>query len=235
MPFHFRSFSVEDDRSTMKTGTDSVLLGSWADVSHAKNILEVGTGSGLIALMLAQRSTARIDAIDIDPSSVSQAAENFSRSPWYGRLTSRCISLREFSKVTSNKYDLIVSNPPYFSTSLRTSDLQKNKARHRDETGWNDFLSCARILLSHSGKLAVILPFSGRNSFCGAALKHLLFLSRETMVFTKKTKKPELIILEFQAEQTGKPVIMELWLRDQDNNFSTEYLEPTKEFYLSLK
>ncbi|MCD4665845.1 MAG: methyltransferase [Bacteroidales bacterium] len=118
--FHFKQFNISDENSAMKVGTDAVLLGAWTDISETNNILDVGTGSGIVATILAQRSEANIDAIDIDKGSIDDAENNFDNCPWKNRLTAIHSSLQEYVKFTSKKYDLIVSNPPFFSNSLKS-------------------------------------------------------------------------------------------------------------------
>src|SRR5512133_2382473 len=130
--FYFKQFKVEDGRSTMKVGTDAVLLAAIVEIEGAGKILEIGTGSGVIALILAQRSGARIDAIEIDRDSVSQAEENALNSPWKDRIDIIHSSLQEFATQSSNNYDLIITNPPYFSNSLKSSDKKRNISRHND-------------------------------------------------------------------------------------------------------
>jgi len=129
--FQFKQFTVWHDKCAMKVGTDGVLLGAWADMEQARSILDVGTGSGLIALMAAQRNlTAAITAIDIDESAIIQARENFDRSPWVNRLTAEPISLEDFAGSTDAMFDVIVSNPPYFHQSLHSPDKKRTLARH---------------------------------------------------------------------------------------------------------
>lgn len=128
--FRFKLFTVWHDHCAMKVGTDGVLLGAWAQQKHARTILDIGTGSGLIALMLAQRfQEAEITGIDIDPSAAKQASDNFRLSPWSHRMHARCIDLHTFS-LEDGHFDLIVSNPPYFSASLKNPNQQRATARH---------------------------------------------------------------------------------------------------------
>src|SRR5437016_1645971 len=130
--FHFRQFTVHQDKCAMKVGTDSVLLGSWVNAADSTDILDIGTGSGIIALMLAQKSFAQIDAIDVDENACNQAKENFKISPWFDRLHVIHQSFQDYSKSTSKKYNLIVSNPPYFHHASKPSEESRLNARHGD-------------------------------------------------------------------------------------------------------
>src|SRR5664279_2325982 len=146
MTFRFRQFSVEDDQSTMRIGTDAILLGAWADPSKAERILDIGTGCGVIALMMAQKSNARVDAIDINPESVEQACSNFTNSPWRERLTAFHRSFREHAKTADGAYDIIVTNPPWFTNSLRSNDERRNLARHHEDFDLSGLFEAANTM-----------------------------------------------------------------------------------------
>src|SRR5436190_6902240 len=130
--FRFKQFTIHQDKCAMKVGTDSVLLGSWVDTAQATDILDIGTGSGIIALMLAQKSFAQIDAIDVDGNACEQAEENFKSSPWMDRLHVIHQSFQDYATGTEKKYDLIVSNPPYFQDAFKPAEESKLKAKHGD-------------------------------------------------------------------------------------------------------
>src|ERR1035437_4301927 len=133
MAFRFKQFIIEDDLSTMKTGTDAILLGAWAEPGKADSILEIGTGCGVISLMLAQKSEAHITAIDIDPDSIVQAESNSMTSPWRDRIKAMNISLQDLTSISEKKYDLILTNPPFFIDFLKSPDERKNKAKHSSD------------------------------------------------------------------------------------------------------
>ena len=156
--FYFKQFSVKDDRSTMKIGTDAVLLGIAADITNVRNILEIGTGCGIIALILAQRSEAEIDALEIDEESVIQAKENVSASPWKDRISVIHSSLQDFIPEDHKKYDLIISNPPFFSGTYKSHQSKRNISRHNDRLTFDELLDCSDALLADPGSLWVILP-----------------------------------------------------------------------------
>lgn len=160
-PFRFKQFAVAQDKCAMKIGTDGVLLGALAEKEEAQTILDIGCGTGLIALMLAQRIPgAKIDALDSDEQAAQQAGENFRRSPWSDRLTLYPASFEQFSSDPSRHgcYDLIVTNPPYFSGSLRSPDKKRNKARHAHQELIAEWIAKAALLLKNTGSLYFIIP-----------------------------------------------------------------------------
>src|SRR3954470_3745964 len=145
--FRFKNFTVHQDKCAMKVGTDSVLLGSWLNPGNAKEILDIGTGSGIIALMIAQKSIADIDAIDIDHNAYLQARENFLISPWFFRLHASQCSLQEFSNESGKKYDLMISNPPYFHHASKPLKEERIQARHHDTLTFDDLVEGVKKLL----------------------------------------------------------------------------------------
>lgn len=232
--FRFKQFNIQQDRCAMKVGTDGVLLGAWVDPGNAKTILDIGTGTGLLALMLAQKSDAVIHAIDIDEDSCSQANTNFSNSPWSARI--QCIhqSIQYFSSHTPNRYDLIVSNPPYFIDAHPAPSEARNIARHMGETlEVDDLVSGVLQLLSPAGRFCVILPFKEGLQFREHAAAKGLFAWRVTKVKTKVEKQEKRFMMEFgRAEKTV--IEDELVIQEEDLSFTQEYIELTKDFYLGL-
>ena len=160
--FRFKRFCVCQGRSAMKVGTDGVLIGAWCSVlPDAKQILDVGCGSGLIALMLAQRTESQastVRAIAIDSESAAQAAENFEASEWAERLSVECVSLQDYSRQGARKFDLVVSNPPFFVDSLKAPDVARNNSRHCDTLTHEELLKYSSEMLVDGGRLAVVLP-----------------------------------------------------------------------------
>ena len=158
--FQFKKFTIRHDKCAMKVGTDAVLLGAWADITACKNILDIGTGTGIIALMLAQRCFANIDAIDIDTDAYSQAKENVAASPFAERINVIHASCSEYTgSCAREKYDLIVSNPPYFINSLKCPDNKRSVARHTDSLSLFELIDDSCSLLSLSGRIALVLPY----------------------------------------------------------------------------
>jgi tRNA1Val (adenine37-N6)-methyltransferase len=229
-PFHFKQFDVYHSRSAMKVGTDAVLLAAWAKVQSAKHILDVGTGTGLIAIMCAQRNaTARIDAIEIDEGGAQDARENFSRCPWHDRLK---LHEGDYLKIVSEKkFDLIISNPPYFSQSLRAANPSRNAARHDDSLPMDAFLKQSKGLLELGGTLALVLPTGAFERWTEAAAALGLGVSRACHVFTSAEKQPTRVLLEMQTGNLIEPEIQTLLIQDRTGEKSEVYKELTRAFY----
>lgn len=234
MSFRFRQFTVADDRCAMKVGTDAVLLGCWCPIGAARKILDIGTGSGVIALIAAQRSPeAHIDAIDIDAEAVKQSQDNFRLSPWAERLTGRHISLQEWSAEQSATYDLIISNPPYFVDSLKNPDPGRQTARHTDTLSYEVLIASAARLLQPQGVLALILPAEAETQVIALARAEGLSPTRLTRVHSKpgKPAKRILIALRKGASET-MPTAETLYIESAHSPRSEEYAELTRDFYL---
>ena len=227
--FHFKQFTVYHDLCAMKVGVDGVLLGAWADCRSSKNCLDVGTGSGLIALMLAQRSDAQIYAIDIDENACRQAEINFNNSPFRERINIEQIDFRNFS--SSVKYDLIVSNPPYFANSLKSPDNNRNVARHNENLPLDVLFEKSASILSQNGKIALILPFDRLDDAKASALENGLFLCRKTLVSPFENQPPKRVLQEFSF--FNKNIIEDnFYIGKTKQTYSSEYLALTKAFYL---
>lgn len=231
--FQFKHFSVNDDRSTMKVGTDAVLLGTWIEsLNHSENILEIGCGCGVISLILAQRMPGNnILAIDIDEDSVTQAKENFSNSPFTNTFRTEHLSLQEFAKSTEEQFSLIVSNPPFFQNSLKSSSPKKSIARHTETLSFAELLRAVYQLLDKHGRFCCILPHSETKSFLYEAELQQLFCEKLTSVYTNPNKEPQLALFSF-CKSPGILTRNDLFIRDKENNYSAEYLTMTKDFYL---
>lgn len=198
--FSFKQFSLENSASAMKVTTDSVLLGSWVEVESCHNILDIGTGTGIIALMMAQRAqkNCTIIGIDIDETSAKEAADNFKASEWAAQLCARHISLADFSaESNSGTFDLLVSNPPFFENSLKAPDKRRSNARHTDSLPLSQLIEAAVKLLDCNGRLAVIIPRSVADSFVLDAACAGLFLVRECYVKTTSAKPAKRVMLCF--------------------------------------
>ncbi len=229
--FHFKKFSVHHDRCAMKVGTDAVLLGAWVNVNEARTILDVGTGSGVIALMIAQRtnSDARIDAVEIEKNDSEQARENVLNSPWPKKILVYQNSLQEFHP--EHRYDLIVSNPPYFINSLLPPSQERTKARHNNDLTFEELITHSLRLLKSDGRLAVILPFAEGIIFKSIANEKQFHLIRETEFHSRKEKPQERSLFEFSCIHV-KHQSSRLVLYDTISEQSEEYLRLTKDFYL---
>lgn len=229
--FRFKQFIVFHDRCAMKVGTDGVILGAWADCKGANTILDIGTGSGLIALMVAQRSRAVIDAIDLNEEAVEQARDNFAASPFAERLRAYRISLQNFCP--ERKYDLIVSNPPYFSASLKTPDPHRTAARHDESLTPEELLDYAVSLLSETGRIALIYPADNFERITSAAMNRGLFLSRKTLVSPTPQLPPKRVLLEYSQIETMCSE-EKFHIETARHQYSEEYIRLTGDFYLNL-
>jgi len=232
--FKFKQFTIYQDNCAMKVGTDGVLLGSWADCENAKSILDIGTGTGLIALMLAQRSNSEIDAVEIDDLACMQAKENIAKTDWKDSIQIINTPFQNFSKSIDKKYDLIVSNPPYFQNSLFAPDKKRTDARHNSNLQLDELLSGALELLADNGALSVILPYLEGNFFILKASELGLYCTRQTNVLPRPNKEPKRLLLEFMKIKkplVEQEIIIEL---NKRHEYSDAYKNLTKDFYLAF-
>ena len=227
--FRFKQFTVYHDLCTMKVGVDGVILGAWADCRNIKYALDIGTGSGLIALMLAQRSEAYIHAIDIDENACKQAEINFNNSSFRDRLSIEHIAFQEF--LSPVMYDLIVSNPPYFSRSLKSPDKNRNIARHNDSLPLEFFFKKSTSILNPQGKIALIIPFNQFEDANSSAIENKLFLRRKTMVSSIQNQPPKRVLMEYSLiDKTVKED--DFYIGKTKQTYSNEYKALTEVFYL---
>lgn len=216
----------------MKVGTDGVLLGAWTNASNAKNILDVGTGTGLVALMIAQRNKqAFITGIEIDKNAVSQAQENINNSPWKDRIS---ILYNDYKRFNSNeKFDLIVSNPPYFSHALKSPVNKRNTARHIDNLSYNDLIVKTASLLSPTGQFSLIIPADIKDTVKELASNCHLYPFRQTNVHTTIGVLPKRTLLSFSFNESECDV-NDLTIELSRHVYTKEYMELTKDYYLNL-
>ena len=229
--FHFKHFTIHQDRCAMKVGTDGVLLGAWTDPSDVENILDIGTGTGLIALMLAQKSSAKIAAIDIDENSCSQADENIAASKWSDRICVHHRSLQSYILICPVKFDLIVSNPPYFIDAYQAHDHSRNLARQADAAlSFDELILGVKALLKEDGKFCVILPSKEGIYFKTKAAIAGLYCNIITHVKTKSDKQEKRLIMQFQFKKEML-VEGELIIHEDNLQFTEDYRQLTKDFY----
>lgn len=230
--FQFKQFTVFHDKCAMKVGTDGVLLGAWASIDDAKRILDVGTGTGLIALQMAQRSPqSLITAIEIDTAAAEQATENVSHSPWADRIDVICKDFRYYT--SDEKFDLIVSNPPYFVDALKCPDEQRCTARHTGLLNYDLLFNRSASLLKEEGVVSIIIPSEAEKAVIDAAWSHHFFPQQRLQVFTKPGKPCRRILLVFGFEM--KMCKEErLYIETEDKGYSEEYIALTKDFYLKM-
>ncbi|MCV2485894.1 methyltransferase [Flavobacterium sp. SH_e] len=234
--FSFKQFSIKQDKTAMKVGTDGVLLGSWAPVHHNPfSVLDIGAGTGIIALMLAQRCSAeQIDALEIDEEAHEQAVENFEASPWGDRLFCFHAGLDEFIDEPEDEYDLIVSNPPFYAEDYKTENEQRDLARFQDAMPFEELVEAADLLLSENGIFALIIPYKEEEKFIALAKEAELFPLKITHV--KGTPKSEIkrSLLAFSRNEVPEIEIDELIIEIHRHVYTPEYIELTKDFYLKM-
>lgn len=220
----------------MKVGTDGVLLGAWAEMplSSPGTILDVGTGTGLIALMLAQRGGTEIDAIDLDADACAQAIENVETSPFNEKIRIQHISFSEFRKKAEKKYNLIVSNPPYFSQSLKCPDNQRSQARHDDSLPLEELIGGSRELLLPTGRLALILPVEQEQRLNGILEDTGLFKTRQTNVHPVTGGPIKRILVEIAQSPVPEFRPDDLCIEKERHIYTSEYCSLTRDFYLKM-
>lgn len=232
--FTFKQFHIGHSRCAMKVGTDGTLLGAWATLPDNGSILDIGTGTGLIAIMAAQRSSeAKITAIDIDEDCVLQAQENIAASPWPDRIEVIHSALQEFD--ASEKFDVIISNPPYFIDSQLSPDAARSTARHTTTLPFNELVTGVRRLLADGGHFSLILPPTEMERFRSAA-RGVMFVVRECHVWSTPTSGVRRIMAEFQAEPPTELTAAEKIIIEENgrHEYSEEYRTLTRDFYLKF-
>ncbi len=232
--FKFKQFTVNQDRCAMKVGTDGVLLGSWVDVEKAQRVLDIGTGTGLLALMVAQRNTqASVDALEIDAAAAEQAAENAGASEWRGRIT--VINADFLSHAFDKKYDLIICNPPYFTQSLKSPDKKRTAARHSDSLPLDRLAKVVSGLLADDGVFAVVLPMQEGEALVNECRGCGMGIKRKAHVYAKSdSQTPKRVLLEFSkntAETVEERIVIE---KCERHDYTDQYKALTKDFYLNF-
>jgi len=232
--FRFQKFTVVQENAAMKVGTDGVLLGAWPPVDHQPlRILDVGAGTGLVALMLAQRTDdSMIDAVEIDDFACVDAEINFKESPWSDRLKLYNTSLQSFAEKSEFSYDLIVSNPPFFSGSLKNPNQRKAVARHNGGLSQEDLVSGVLKLLSKQGRFSLILPEADYNIFRLKAARAGLFESQRLEVSPNPGRPVKRIVSEWRKVFLEESVVEEMVLELSRHHYSDRFRRMVSEFYL---
>lgn len=230
--FRFKKFTISHYESSHKVGTDGVLLGSWVGVNGAKTILDIGTGSGLIALMVAQRTSEHviIHGIDIQETDAQQAKKNVEISPWSSRISIQQIAAQDFL----GHYDLIVSNPPYFINSWLPASEKRAMVRHTESLSYHELLDAVKRCMNEMGKFSVILPFIESHQFISLARDFSLHLVRECSFRSRKHKPVERMMMEFSFLPSAIIKKESLVLYDEGDQWSSDYKVLTRDFYLKM-
>ena len=236
--FRFKQFSVKQDKCAMKVGTDGVLLGCWAE--GGQTVLDIGTGTGLIALMMAQRfPDAHVDALEIDSSAAKQAFENVAESPFESRIKVVEESLQDYIRrvaheeaETEGLYDAIVSNPPFFINSLKNPNAERAQARHTDTLSYADLFACVAKLLKPDGVFSAIIPAECEERFCSEGFLQGMFLTRKYMVRTVAHKKPKRCLLAFSKQRSAIIDNQDVCLQNPGGSRTDWFNEKSLDFYL---
>jgi len=233
--FRFKQFQVQQDRSTMKVNSDGVLIGAWVNVDGAKSILDIGTGTGVIALMAAQKNnSAKVVGLEIDAESCAQARENFEKSPWSKNLEVVEDSIQNYGIECQQKFDHIISNPPFFSGGTLSDNQPKNVVRHTVKMAHGDLIMAIRRLLSNEGKVSIILPVIEGLRFVELVERNRFYVTRKTKMRPRASKPVERLLFEFRSSKPSSELIEEeiVMYNDGDNEYTSQYKELTKEYYL---
>ena len=237
-PFQFKEFTIHQDKTAMKVGTDAVLLGAWCTVdNYLDSILDIGAGTGVISLMIAQRSDAMtIDAVEVDENAYEQAVENFEKSDWGDRLYCYNCTFQEFADeiaAEEERYDLIVSNPPFYTDKFESDDVSRNKARFTSSLSFEELLVGVSKILSENGVFSTIIPFKEELNFINIAKEHHLFLNKVCRVQgnTESEVKRSLLSFSFQETEIQETLLIIEITRHQ---YTEDYIKLTKDFYLKM-
>lgn len=234
--FQFKQFSIQQDRCAMKVGTDSVLLGAWCPIENNPfSVLDIGAGTGILSLMIAQRSHAeQIDALEIDEDAYEQCVENFENSPWGDRLFCFHAGLDEFVEEPEDEYDLIISNPPFYAEDYKTENSQRDLARFQEAMPFEDLIEAADLLLSENGIFAVIIPYKEEEKFIDLCAKVELYPIKVTRVKGTSTTEIKRSLLAFKRYELSTLTADELIIEINRHEYTDDYINLTRDFYLKM-
>lgn len=234
--FNFKQFSIQQDRCAMKIGTDGVLLGAWCPIdNNPYYVLDIGAGTGILSLMLAQRSNAeQIDALEIDEEAYEQCVENFEASPWSDRLFCFHAGLDEFVDEPEEEYDIIISNPPFYAEDFKTDNSQRDLARFQDALPFEDLVEAADLLLSENGVFAVIIPYKEEERFIDLCAEVELYPVKVTRVKGAHNTPIVRSLLAFKRYELSVLTADELVIEINRHEYTDDYINLTKDFYLKM-
>lgn len=229
--FQFKQFRVEQDKTALKVGTDACILGAWAKKDHPAHILDIGTGTGLLALMLAQRyNSSRLDALEPEPLAAGQAQENFSRSPWAAQLHLHRLPVQHFQP--SYRYDLIVCNPPFYPQYLKSPDARRNLALHQENLNFADLAKACHRLLATEGLCYILLPPRQMEEFTQQAEKEALYPQQHLLVQDRPHLPVHRVITSFAKSQPKEVQTVSLLIRNEAGEYSPAYKALLGDYYL---
>lgn len=231
-PFFFKKFGLFHHRSTMKIGTDAILLARWTEVSDNDDVIDIGTGCGLIPLMLAQKGIKSADAVEIDNDSYEEAAQNFSNSAWNSRLSAIHDDIKHYAEICEKKYDLVVSNPPFYFGDNIPEKAKKGLARHTNTLSYNDLLSSVKKIMKPEGRFSLVLPAIESKTFLKDAENQGFYLEKELLIVPIEGKEPNRINMQLVVNQVDSIRTKTFVLRHPDHSFTKEYKDFLKDYYL---
>ena len=234
--FKFKQFTVQQDKCAMKIGTDSVLLGAWCPIeNNPKSVLDIGAGTGVLSLMMAQRTNAeQIDSVEIDEDAYEQCVFNYENSPWSDRLFCYHAGLDELVEDPEDEYDIIISNPPFYSEDFKTNDSQRDLARFQDAMPFEELIEAADLLLSENGIFAVVIPFKEEERFLNLCAEVELYPVKATHVRGSHTTPIVRSLLAFKRFELSVLVADELVIEINRHEYTDEYIDLTRDFYLKM-
>lgn len=233
--FQFKQFNITQEHSALKLGTDAVLLGAATQFCNPKSILDIGTGTGILALMMAQKYDCAISAIDIDENSIIDAQQNISNSNWANRIAVKHCSIQDFAKESTEMFDGIICNPPFFSQSLINPEKNKAAARHTIALTPDDLFRCIDTLLSTYGTASIIIPTSEKTRFSEAAANNNLYISQEIQIFPFVNSPSANRSILFYAKCWKEFSSSTIHIRNEDKTYSDEYKNLTADYYCTIR
>lgn len=233
-PFFFKKFGMFHHRSTMRVGTDAVLFAQWVDVASSDNALDIGTGSGIIPLILAQKGVGSVDAVELDSDSYEEANLNFSISVYSDRLSVVQNDVRDYAANNEKKYDLIVSNPPFYASDVKPVKEKKVMARHVSTLSFKDLLVAAKKMMKEDARFALVLPFYESRLFIKEAESLGFYLQKEFLISPIEGKEPNRVNMQFVLNEVENVETVLFTIRNKDYSYTDEYKEFLKDFYLDF-
>lgn len=233
-PFFFKKFGMFHHRSTMRIGTDAVLFAQWVDVKPTDNALDIGTGSGIIPMVLSQKGVGKIDAVELDSDSYEEAKLNFSISSWNEKLSVFNIDVRKFADEINVKYDLIVSNPPYYASDVKPVKEKKVMARHVSTLSFKDLLCSAKKMMKPDSRLALVLPYYESRLFIKEAENSGFYLQKEFLISPIEGKEPNRVNMQFVLYEVECPETELFTIRNRDYSYTEQYKNFLRDYYLDF-